>query len=242
MSDLGPLPDDVSDFLDAERDLEHPEQPTRDRMFARLAPFVLPTGGGGGGGTTGPAAAGSATSATVKAAWRGKVMLSLISAAIGAAAGATTHAVLTSPRSEPATIAPRETSSSGLVPAPQATSEPAAPEPSSAATVVGSTPVSPSARAEQRVKSGGLLAERLLIESATEALTRGDSSSAIATLQRHAREFPKGQLVQEREALMVQALRASGDETSAQERAKDFKRKFPGSLQQGTVDKVSNPR
>jgi len=90
MSDLGPLPDDVRDFLDAERDLEHPERATRDRMFARLVPFILPTGGGdGGGGTAGPAAAGSAaTSAAVKAVWRGKVMLSLVSAAIGAAIGA----------------------------------------------------------------------------------------------------------------------------------------------------------
>jgi outer membrane protein assembly factor BamD (BamD/ComL family) len=86
---------------------------------------------------------------------------------------------------------------------------------------------------------GSLRAERLLVETASAALTRGDYASAIASLRKHARAFPHGELTQEREVLMVQALRASGDDAAAQQRAKDFKQKFPGSVQQGTVDKAS---
>jgi len=241
MKELGPLPEDLRDFLDAERDLEAPAPHARERMFARLAPFVLPTGAGAGAGGAG--AAGS--SSLLKAARRGQVILSLVSATIGAAGGAAMHAALTSPKAQPVVMAPQEISPQPVAPVLAPSQELAPPpEPTLDVGATGSgAAASGSARAEPRAKgSGTLLAERLLIESATEAITRGDQASAIAALQRHAREFPKGQLVQEREALMIQALRASGDDAAAQQRAKDFKRKFPGSLQQGTVDKASNQR
>jgi hypothetical protein len=52
---------------------------------------------------------------------------------------------------------------------------------------------------------------------------------------------PKGQLAEEREVLMVQALKASGDDAAAKQRAEAFKKKFPGSLMQDAVDQTSSP-
>ncbi len=75
-----------------------------------------------------------------------------------------------------------------------------------------------------------------MLESATAALMRGDPATALATLQKHARLYPRGALVEEREVLWVKALRAQGNATAAEKRASDFKRKFPTSLQQGAID------
>jgi TolA-binding protein len=122
-------------------------------------------------------------------------------------------------------------------PAPSAAPEPAAPQPSAAA------PPSSPPRNEERARSlGSLRAERLLIETASAALVRGDNASAIAALRQHARTFPKGDLAEEREVLLVKALAASGDDAAAKRRAKDFKSKFPGSVQQNSVDKAAQPK
>ena len=85
--------------------------------------------------------------------------------------------------------------------------------------------------------AGTLRAERLLLESATAALMRGDATTALGTLQKHARQYPHGALTEEREVLWVKALRAQGNDAAAEQRANDFKRRFPSSLQQGTLDK-----
>jgi hypothetical protein len=55
-------------------------------------------------------------------------------------------------------------------------------------------------------------------------------------LGRHARKFPNGQLEEEREALWVQALVASGDAGSARARGELFRRRFPRSIQLPIVD------
>jgi len=243
-----PLPDDLRDLLDAERDLDVPATPTRERLFARLAPFVLPpiggTGGGpadvaaGAGSSVGKAAAGAGVLA--KSAWRGKVLLSVFSVAVGAGGGAAGHAMLSSPK-EPSVIIAAPPAATPLLetatPAPSLSIERT---PTIETVQAPSLPPSANARPDERTHgAGSLRAERLLVETASAALARGDYVSAIASLRKHARTFPHGELAQEREVLLVQALKASGDDAAAQQRAKDFKQKFPGSLQQGTVDKAS---
>jgi Outer membrane lipoprotein len=242
-----PLPDDLRDLLDAERDLDTPATPTRERLFARLAPLVLPPIGGAGGApadasagvgsTVGKAGAGAGVLA--KSAWRGKLLLSVFSAAVGAGGGAAGHAWLAPPKAELVVVA---------APTPTPPSDPATPVPSlsierTPAIETAQAPAAPpsaTTRPDERTHgAGSLRAERLLVETASAALTRGDYASAIASLRKHARTFPHGELAQEREVLLVQALKASGDDAAAQQRAKDFKQKFPGSLQQGTVDKAS---
>jgi TolA-binding protein len=71
---------------------------------------------------------------------------------------------------------------------------------------------------------------------------RGDSASAMASLQKHAHQYPRGALAEEREVLWVKVLRAQGNDRAAEQRASDFKRKFPSSLQQRAVDKPTGAK
>jgi outer membrane protein assembly factor BamD (BamD/ComL family) len=77
-----------------------------------------------------------------------------------------------------------------------------------------------------------------LIEIARTALTRGRIDGALATLHRHARQYPKGQFGEERDSLLVQALVAKGDHAQARERAARFRRQHPSSLFLPAVDQA----
>jgi TolA-binding protein len=252
-----PLSDDLHALLDAERDIDVPEAAQRARMFARLAPLIVPPGVGGGGLTDGGAGGGAAGGAAGTAAgaglgasvfagsaFRAKLVVSMVSAAIGAGGGAAGHAYYASRMTASVVVAAPSDAASVSAPA---TPTPVEAEPAAAAdstAPVASAAASPSgaARSEDRTRgAASLRAERLLLETASAALMRGDSASAIATLKKHANSFPRGELAQEREVLLVQALAASGDDAAARRRAKEFKEKFPGSLQQGSVDKASRP-
>jgi hypothetical protein len=244
------LPDDLEDLLDAERDIDAPPHAQRQRIFTRLEPLILPVAIGTGALATSAsvsataeaaAGAGATTTAVIGGALRAKVIASVLSAAVvGAGVGAAGHAYFAPPRAAPAVPA------ASVVPAPKAPPPPApeperAPEP--APTPSAAAPPASASRTEERARSAGSLrAERLLIETASAALVRGDNASAIAALRQHARTFPKGALAEEREVLLVKALAASGDDAAAKRRAKDFKTKFPGSLQQDSVDKAARPK
>lgn len=76
----------------------------------------------------------------------------------------------------------------------------------------------------------GLERERRLLEPARTALTRGMATQALTLLEQHAKEFPSGELAEEREALGVQALAVSGAMDAARARAKAFTARFPDSL------------
>lgn len=75
-----------------------------------------------------------------------------------------------------------------------------------------------------------LAEERGLIEIARTALVKRDTERALTTLEDHARKFPAGQLVEERESLMVQALVNAGQVQEARERAAAFRKRFPDSM------------
>jgi TolA-binding protein len=180
---------------------------------------------------------GSATAAAGSTGVTKLVVVSLISAAVGAGGGAAGHAYYASRQPAPvvATVAP--------VLAPPAASIAVAPVETVPVPAVESAAPPPAPSAREPVKAtSSLRAERLLLETASAALMKGDHASAIAALKQHQARFPKGELAQEREVLLVQALKASGNDRAADERAKDFKKKFPGSLQQDSVDKASKPK
>ena len=226
--------DDLEALLDAERDIDVPAPAQRQRIFARLEPLLLVPAAIATVTTTTTAAAG-----VMESALRMKLVASVVSAAlIGGAVGAAGHAYLASPRPI-APAAPAETTPKSA-PAPSPPIEPVVSPPESPAPALTATPSA--SRIESRTPSAGSLrAERLLIETASAALTRGDTQSAIAALRQHARSFPKGDLAEEREVLLVKALAASGDDRAAEKRAKEFKKKFPGSMQQGSVDDAARP-
>lgn len=239
--DQDPLSEDLRSFLDAEREIDVPAGETRERLFARLSPLFLPPPGGvpsGGGPTdaTGAGATGAAGTA-VKAGLGAKLIVPAICTVLGAAGGAATHAYVTGSRTEapaPRSAVPRVTTA----PAPAATSEAPAAGPDAPALPVGSV----AARPTLDTSGGSLRAERLLLERATAALMRGDYASATATLEKHARQYPRGALSEEREVLLVKVLRAQGNERAADQQASEFKRKFPSSLQQGAVDKTGGSK
>jgi hypothetical protein len=83
-------------------------------------------------------------------------------------------------------------------------------------------PAPASARDRARLESQRVAEARALLHA-------GDPRGALALLHSVASEFPNGVLVQEREALTVDALLASGDRDSARQRASDFVQRYPDS-------------
>jgi hypothetical protein len=70
--------------------------------------------------------------------------------------------------------------------------------------------------------------ELKLLESAQDAL-RSNPSKALALCSDHARRFPHGSFVQERESIAIEALARSGRKPEARARFERFKNAFPGS-------------
>ena len=86
--------------------------------------------------------------------------------------------------------------------------------------------------------------ERALLEDARQALARHAPGRALARLRDHGTEFPDGTLAEEREALAVQALVASGDRRAARARATNFRDHYSDSIFLDLVDELvptSNP-
>jgi TolA-binding protein len=233
--DSDPLPDDLRGFLEAERELDVPAAETRERLSSRLTPLFFPPSASapGGGDAGGNAAAHGASGSALKAGLGAKLLVPAICTALGAAGGAATHAYLAGSHAE----APAARSAVPvMVPPLPAAAETPEPEATSSPTGSGTS------RAASEASGSSLRAERLLLESATAALLRGDTASATTTLQKHARLYPRGALAEEREVLWVKVLRAQGNDKVAEQRATEFKRKFPSSLQQGTVDKPESSK
>jgi hypothetical protein len=72
------------------------------------------------------------------------------------------------------------------------------------------------------------LSEAELLEQARLTL-KSDPNRALQRANEHARRFPRGVLVQEREVLAIQALRRLGRDAEAERRAEAFAKAFPGS-------------
>lgn len=81
-----------------------------------------------------------------------------------------------------------------------------------------------------------LLQERQALETARSALARGRPDDALEALRDHQQRFAAGQLREEREALRVLALAASGRRVEASEAAHAFALQFPSSLLLPTVE------
>lgn len=71
--------------------------------------------------------------------------------------------------------------------------------------------------------------ELLLLDSAHQALRRGDAEGALASAQAHASRFPSGTLAQEREVIAIEALVRLGRVPEARERAEAFGARYPTS-------------
>ena len=116
-------------------------------------------------------------------------------------------------------------------PAPTA-SAPAATDASPALvpSVVAALPVSRGAR-----QASTLEAEMRWVRSADAALRAGNVALAVSLLNQHAREFPHGALLEEREGLLVVAACQKGESAAVQRAASAFLTRAPRSLMVGRV-------
>lgn len=80
--------------------------------------------------------------------------------------------------------------------------------------------------------------ESQLVAEARGLLRVGRADAALNVLGELERALPNGVLVQEREALLVQALRSSGRPEAARERAREFLRKYPSSPHAAAVNRA----
>lgn len=105
-------------------------------------------------------------------------------------------------------------------PAPNATDEAAAVE----------SPLSkPPVEVDPELPEGTFGHELQLLEMARRALGT-NPVAALRFLNQHAREFPNGALSHEREVLIIDALRQSGQTDAARTRARSYIAKYPNSL------------
>jgi hypothetical protein len=76
----------------------------------------------------------------------------------------------------------------------------------------------------------GIDGERVLLDDARGAIEREDGAAALAATAEHARRYPRGVFVQEREAIAVRALVLLGRVDEARARVDRFEERFPDSL------------
>jgi hypothetical protein len=68
-----------------------------------------------------------------------------------------------------------------------------------------------------------------LLEPARASMARGEYNAALGAIAQHQREYPNGQLTQEREALRVRALWGLGQRPAAEAAAARFRKRYPRS-------------
>lgn len=113
-------------------------------------------------------------------------------------------------------VAPR-----GAVPAPKA------------AAVMPATP--PQQDAVPPAPKMRMAEERALLDVARAAQLRGNAALALEVVNRHETEFPDGLLAEEREAMAVQALVATGRMADARQRFEHFQAAYPRSMLRSTL-------
>ena len=109
-------------------------------------------------------------------------------------------------------------------------SPPAAPEPVTTPAVEAREAMPRSAPAATHARARDYEAELRLLRDAREAAGVRRFDAALASLAEHARRFPAGRLVEEREALRIQALSRLGRGGEARRAAAAFRVRFPRSV------------
>jgi hypothetical protein len=159
-------------------------------------------------------------------------MIHVTTFVLGAAAGAATLASLRHPPAPQVVYVERPAASSVAATPPSAAASTAAsptfPSPPKGA-------VAPSS-AELLSGSSQLAAERRLLETARAQLVGGEPDHALAVLDSHRAQFPRGVLAEEREALTIQALVRAGRSDEARAKALAFQQRAPDSLFRPAVE------
>lgn len=135
-------------------------------------------------------------------------------------------------------------------PAPAASVAPLAKEPEAFAVASASAaPLSAASnrllvgRAELRSASSSvnrpgseLAQERALLDLARSSAAQGEPALALAQVEQHRQQFPRGRLAEEREALGIRALLSLGRKQEAEDRAQAFRIAYPNSFLLPVID------
>lgn len=235
---------------------ERLEARDRDRIWVGLAaqlgaPVAPPSHGGpaapAGHGAATAAKAGGAKALGVGAVLKGAIVVVALG---GGAAGGyrALHPASDPPRSAPVTPvleAPR----APALEAPRAPSEApaAAPAPEGAAPAATAAhlparrPASPEDAASHHAPPSRLAAEGRIVLEARAALRDGRPEDALRVLEPARAEFAGGVLVQEREALAIEALAKAGRRADARRRADAFLHAYPESPHAAAVRDAAKP-
>jgi hypothetical protein len=104
--------------------------------------------------------------------------------------------------------------------------------------VAPSSKVQSSDRARPAHVTDRLADERKLLDRARSALVRRDAGEALAAIRAHEKAFGRGQLVEEREGMRVQALVVAHDFGSARAAGDRFRKAYPHSVFLPVVDRA----
>jgi hypothetical protein len=247
------LPPEIDAFLSPERRRPDPPAELQSQVLSRLGATLGWLGGPGrgpggsdpsGGAAPGGHGAGGFAAHGAKQLAAGSLVKTVAALVVGVVTGAGGHEMYdraTERRARHAAVAvvappvaPEPLP--GPPPIAKPTLEPAAP----IAARAEPTSVKPSdtARVEPRQRDRSLAAERALIEQAQTALAREQGAAALAVLERHARDFPQGELAEERDSLQVQALVKMERYEQARKAAAHFHGRFPRSIFGAMVDEA----
>ncbi len=229
MSDheLGPLPDDIRQLLQSAAPAPLPEG-FEARLRSRVASTLAASPGPGE-----PLSQGAAGSRM--GSWGVPVSAAALIAglAAGTFAGATLFprtatappSVAAPPALSPAVPAPPAPPSRSAAPEPRPAPE--KPAPRRALPPPAAAAHEPAAASARDI---ALSDERGLLEQARTAFSRREPERAAQLLDEHQRRFPRGQLVEEREVLLIQLEIDAGQLERAREHGRHFKESFPESL------------
>ncbi len=217
---VSPLDPRLLDALRAER--AAPDE-ARLRVRARLeaiVPEMRRSNGGGGGGAGTAGALGAYTSAVTAFVIGGVTGAALLAAIAGSRPPRIVYVDRVSPAATTVVAAPA--------------AAPAVAIPS--ATVAVTAPRPPSVYAASGSGVSRFAAERLLLDEARADLLQGEPARAVNRLELHRKRFPEGLLVEERDAMRVEALVQSARYDEARALAANFRARSPDSLFAATVD------
>ena len=229
IEDPSPVPPELKALFDAERKAGPMPAASRQGLWARLEAGLPPPPRGG---------APSAGHGVMGSALAKHVITAGISLAIGGAGGMTLQAHLSPQKTPPV---PALAAATRAPPAPAPAEAAALPAPTPPKTPVATRPQLQAPRSAEPRAEGALDRERILIDTARTALTRGDAPSALELLTRHARDFPAGELVEEAEALRIQALVRMGQMPEARAAADRFRVRYPRSLLLSAIEESVGP-
>lgn len=256
--DLEPIPDDVLALLADARPIDELAPARRASILSSVQARIdlpPPDGGGDGGGESGSGESGAGTAGSAPATGVPPPLLASAASgltlagaraaialattfAIGVGAGVAADRSAREPAPAPAIVTAGTVASAVSSSASPSSSMARAVDPAVPVSALPAVPVvAPSIAAARddspatpSPSSGGLAAERALLDVARSALARGEAGEALTAADRHSREYPDGAMAEEREAIAVKALVAVGRRDEARNRANALEKRYPNSL------------